>query len=283
MAAPLPHPQPDRRLCTGRNRYRLYLGTAEVGHLLASLAGGCRHVWNQLLADCECRHAQSLKRQPGSQPSLLAWGDCDWHRSGRPETALPQVVRMGVLRSACGTDTPRRTGALGLDRNAARAADSKGAGHRMTDPSVEEARIRRCQRKMARQRKGYPAAHRPQMVQCCIANAGASATTTGTRRAAKSPSCRLREPLLRADDRIPRPFHGSGPMSTEQRLRPAETGIHRSVTVGLEWAASGVSWQSRQSLRGPWPTGNPRRPERVAFVVGSSGESLAIGGNPCRD
>ena len=198
---------------------------------------------------------------------------------------------MRVLRSACGTvrrGAPEE--ALGLDRSAAQATDSEGTVHRMTDTSVAEAGIRRHQRKVARQLKGsnrrrtghrLSKLHRQRIrIRDNDTPRRAASAPTSPR---QPPSCGLREPLLRADDRIPRPFHGSGPMSTEQRLCPAVTGIHRSVTVGLEWAVSGVSWQSRQSLRGPWPTGTPRRPERVAFVAGSSGESLAIGGNPCRD
>jgi len=49
---------------------------------------------------------------------------------------------------------PAESGAVGVDRNVGQATDSTGAVHAIPDSSVEDAKIKRYQRRMARQQKG---------------------------------------------------------------------------------------------------------------------------------
>ncbi|MCY4523067.1 MAG: transposase, partial [Caldilineaceae bacterium] len=49
---------------------------------------------------------------------------------------------------------PAESGAVGVDRNVGQATDSTGALHALPDTTVEDAKIKRYQRRMARQQKG---------------------------------------------------------------------------------------------------------------------------------
>ena len=49
---------------------------------------------------------------------------------------------------------PTETGAVGIDRNVGQATDSTGEVHALPDTTVEDAKIKRYQRRMARQQKG---------------------------------------------------------------------------------------------------------------------------------
>ena len=49
---------------------------------------------------------------------------------------------------------PAESGAVGVDRNVGQATDSTGALHEIPDTTVEDAKIKRYQRRMARQKKG---------------------------------------------------------------------------------------------------------------------------------
>ncbi|MDE0670599.1 MAG: transposase, partial [Caldilineaceae bacterium] len=49
---------------------------------------------------------------------------------------------------------PAAEGAVGIDRNVGQATDSTGAVHAIPDTTVEDAKIKRYQRRMARQKKG---------------------------------------------------------------------------------------------------------------------------------
>ncbi len=49
---------------------------------------------------------------------------------------------------------PAAEGAVGVDRNVGQATDSTGAVHEIPDTTVEDAKIKRYQRRMARQQKG---------------------------------------------------------------------------------------------------------------------------------
>ncbi len=49
---------------------------------------------------------------------------------------------------------PAETGAVGVDRNVGQATDSTGEVHALPDTTVEDAKIKRYQRRMARQQKG---------------------------------------------------------------------------------------------------------------------------------
>ncbi len=49
---------------------------------------------------------------------------------------------------------PAEAGAVGVDRNVGQATDSTGALHALPDTTVEDAKIKRYQRRMARQQKG---------------------------------------------------------------------------------------------------------------------------------
>ena len=49
---------------------------------------------------------------------------------------------------------PAESGAVGVDRNVGQATDSTGALHEIPDTTVEDAKIKRYQRRMARQQKG---------------------------------------------------------------------------------------------------------------------------------
>ena len=49
---------------------------------------------------------------------------------------------------------PAETGAVGIDRNVGQATDSTGEVHALPDTTVEDAKIKRYQRRMARQQKG---------------------------------------------------------------------------------------------------------------------------------
>ncbi|MCY4521854.1 MAG: helix-turn-helix domain-containing protein [Caldilineaceae bacterium] len=50
--------------------YRLFPGTVANGNTPAGIAGVCRHVWNWMLADCECRYELWRAYRIGPAPSV---------------------------------------------------------------------------------------------------------------------------------------------------------------------------------------------------------------------
>ncbi len=62
---------PSKHLAPSIGRpQRLYPDTVQKGNLLVGIAGACRYVWNQVLADCEFRYARGLECRVGAKPSV---------------------------------------------------------------------------------------------------------------------------------------------------------------------------------------------------------------------
>ncbi len=103
-------------------------------HLRMPRIGWLRVQGSNLYTDCQPLQARIRKEGPATQPK--------WYVSVVYAVPVTQV-RPGAP-----------TGALGLDRNVGQATASDGTVHRMTDTARLDARLKRHQRRLARQRQG---------------------------------------------------------------------------------------------------------------------------------